>query len=71
MDYVKVLHDLISFDTSVPPSLNYGMVMDYLESRLKAVGFETKKVYILAGYADGNQKRVNLVAHRHEAENHA
>jgi succinyl-diaminopimelate desuccinylase len=33
---------------------------------LKLVGFETEKVYVPAEYADGNQERVNLVAHRHE-----
>ncbi len=67
MDYVKVLQDLISFDTSVPPGLNYERVIDYLEPRFKAVGFETGKVHIPAEYADGNQGRVNLVAHRREA----
>lgn len=66
MDYVKVLQDLISFDTSVPPGLNYGEVIDYLEPLLKAVGFGTEKVYVPAEYADGNQERVNLVAHSHE-----
>lgn len=66
MDYVKLLQDLISFDTSVPPGLNYGKVIDYLEPHFKAVGFETGKVYIPAEYADGNEERVNLVAHRRE-----
>jgi len=66
MDYVKVLQDLISFDTSAPPGLNYGKVIDYLEPLLKAVGFESEKVYVPAEYADGNQQRVNLVAHRYE-----
>ncbi len=66
MDYVKVLEDLISFDTSIPPGLNYSKGIDYLEPRFKAVGFETEKVYIPAEYADGNEGRVNLVAHRRE-----
>ncbi|MFC1987071.1 M20 family metallopeptidase [Chloroflexota bacterium] len=67
MDYVKVLKDLISFDTSVPPGLNYGKVIDYLEPRFKAAGFETEKVHIPAEYVDDNEERVNLVAHRHNA----
>lgn len=66
MDYVKVLRELISFDTSVPPGLNYGKVIEYLEPQFKAVGFKTEKVFIPAEYADGNQGRVNLVAHRHK-----
>jgi succinyl-diaminopimelate desuccinylase len=66
MDYVKVLQDLICFDTSVPPGLNYGKVIDYLEPRFKAVGFETEIVPIPPEYADGNEGRVNLVAHRRE-----
>lgn len=67
MDYVKVLKDLISIDTSVPPGRNYGKAIDYLEPLFKAVGFETGKVTIPARWADGNPKRVNLVAHRREA----
>ena len=67
MDYVEVLKDLISFDTSSPPGLNYEKVIDYLEPRFQAVGFKTEKVYIPTEYADGNEGRVNLVAHRHEA----
>jgi len=48
----------------VPPGLNYGKVIDYLEPDFKAVGFETRKVIIPPEHADGNEGRVNLVARR-------
>ena len=66
MDYVKILKDLISFGTCVPPGLNYGKAIDYLEPLFKSVGFATEKVHIPAEYADGNYERVNLIAHRRE-----
>lgn len=66
MDYVKIAKDLISFDTSVPPGLNYGKVIDYLEPLFKSVGFATEKIHIPAEHADGNHERVNLLAHRRE-----
>ena len=66
MDYVKILKDLISFDTSVPPGLNYGKAINYLEPIFKSVGFETEKIHIPAEHADGNHERVNLIAHRRE-----
>src|SRR3990170_2671462 len=64
MDYIKLLKDLISIDTSVPPGLNYEKAMDYLEPLFKQVGFETQKIHIPKEYADGNEGRVNLLAHR-------
>jgi acetylornithine deacetylase/succinyl-diaminopimelate desuccinylase-like protein len=64
MDYTRVLTDLIAFDTSVPPGLNYDKVMDYLEPLFKAVGFTTEMVHIPAEHADGTGGRVNLLAHR-------
>jgi succinyl-diaminopimelate desuccinylase len=67
MDYVKVLKELISFDTSAPPGLNYGKIVDYLEPWFKTFGFKTAKVHIPTEHANGNQGRVNLVAHRREA----
>jgi succinyl-diaminopimelate desuccinylase len=66
MEYVKILKELISFDTSVPPGLNYGKAINYLEPLFKSVGFETEKIRIPAEYADGNHERVNLIAHRRE-----
>lgn len=64
MDYVQVLKDLISINTSVPPGRNYDKAIDYLEPLFQAVGFETEKVLIPAEYVDGNEGRINLVAHR-------
>jgi succinyl-diaminopimelate desuccinylase len=67
MDYVKILSDLIAVDTSVPPGLNYEKVMDYLEPPFKAVGLATERVSIPAEHADGTGGRVNLLAHRRQA----
>ncbi len=67
MDYVKVLSDIISIDTSVPPGLNYTKVVDYLEPLFKDIGFETQKILIPKEHAEGNEGRVNLIAHRRSA----
>jgi succinyl-diaminopimelate desuccinylase len=64
LDYLKVLKDLISIDTSVPPGKNYGKIIDYLEPLFREVGFETKKIEIPKEYAEGVEGRVNLIAHR-------
>lgn len=64
MDYVEVLKGLISIDTSVPPGHNYERAMDYLEPLFQQVGFQTEKVHIPEQHADGNEARVNLLAHR-------
>ncbi|MFH1638906.1 MAG: M20/M25/M40 family metallo-hydrolase [Chloroflexota bacterium] len=64
MDYVGILQDLIAIDTSVPPGLNYEKIMDYLEPLFTQVGFKTEKIYIPKEHADGNDGRVNLLAHR-------
>jgi succinyl-diaminopimelate desuccinylase len=64
MDYVKVLTDLISIDTTVPPGRNYEKAVDYLEPLFKGVGFETQKIRIPKEYCDGNEGRVNLLAHK-------
>ena len=64
VDYVKVLEELISIDTSVPPGLNYEKVMDYLEPLFSQAGCETQKVHIPKEHCDGNEGRVNLLAHR-------
>ena len=66
MDYLKVVKDLISTDTTAPPSLNYGKVIDYLEPLFQVVGFETEKVLIPVEHAGGNEGRVNLLAHRRD-----
>ncbi len=64
MDYVKILSDLISIDTTVPPGRNYEKAVDYLEPYFKQVGFQTEKIRIPKEYADGLEGRVNLLAHR-------
>jgi succinyl-diaminopimelate desuccinylase len=66
MDYIKVLKDIISIDTSVPPGSNYSEVIDYLQPLFADVGFETKKIYIPEEYAEGKEGRVNLICHRRE-----
>jgi len=64
MDYIQLLKDLISIDTSVPPGLNYGKAIDYLEPLFKKVGFETRKITIPKQYTEGKEGRINLIAHR-------
>ena len=64
MDYVGVLKDLISIDTAVPPGLNYGKAMDYLEPLFGQVGLESQLVLIPKEHAGGKEGRVNLLAHR-------
>ncbi len=66
MDYTKILTDIISIDTSIPPGLNYGEVIDYLQPLFEGVGFETRKIYIPKEHADGGEGRVNLICHRRE-----
>lgn len=66
MNYVEVLKDLISIDTTVPPGLNYDKAIDYLEPLFKESGFDTNRLIIPAEYAGGREGRVNLVCHRRE-----
>ena len=66
MNYIKVLEDIISIDTSVPPGLNYGEVIDYLQPMFADVGFATRKIYIPEEYTEGREGRVNLICHRRE-----
>ncbi|MHC1578552.1 MAG: M20/M25/M40 family metallo-hydrolase, partial [Dehalococcoidia bacterium] len=66
MNYVEVLKDLISIDTTVPPGLNYDKAVDYLEPLCKELGFDTQRVMIPAEYAEGREGRVNLICHRRE-----
>jgi succinyl-diaminopimelate desuccinylase len=66
MDYVKILSDLISIDTSVPPGDNYGEIVDYLIPLFQTVGFQTQRVEIPAGESEGRAGRVNLVCHRRD-----
>lgn len=64
MDYVQVLSNLISIDTSVPPGLNYGRAIDYLEPMFREISFETQRISIPKQHAGGNEGRINLIAHR-------
>jgi len=66
MDYTKILKDIISIDTSVPPGLNYGEVVDYLQPLFEDEGFESRKIYIPEEYAEGRKGRVNLICRRRE-----
>jgi len=47
MDYVQVLKDLISIDTSISPdsdpSANYEKTVDYLEPLFRETGFQTQR----------------------------
>jgi succinyl-diaminopimelate desuccinylase len=64
MDYVKVLADLISIDTSVPPGRNYEQALDLLGPLFRQAGCQTEKVYIPRERAGGEEGRVNLIVHR-------
>lgn len=66
MDYTKILNDLISIDTSVPPGLNYAKAVDYLQPLFQAAGFESRKFPIPREHAEGREGRVNLICHRRE-----
>ena len=66
MNYLEVLKDLISIDTTVPPGLNYDKAIDYLEPLFKESGFDTQRLIIPAEHAEGREGRVNLVCHRRE-----
>ena len=67
MDYVKILKNLISIDTTVPPGKNYAKTINYLEPLFKQVGFQTETVEIPPEFAEGREGRINLLCHRKEA----
>ncbi len=64
MDYVKVLGDLLSIDTTVPPGRNYHEAVDYLHPLFQELGFDTEEVLIPEEHAEGRAGRVNLICHR-------
>jgi acetylornithine deacetylase/succinyl-diaminopimelate desuccinylase-like protein len=66
VNYLEVLKDLISINTTVPPGLNYDKAIDYLEPLFKELGFDTQRIIIPAEHAEGREGRVNLVCHRRE-----
>lgn len=66
MDYIRVLEDLISIDTSVPPGSNYSEAVDYLQPLFERLGFEVQKVAIPGEHARGKEGRVSLICHRRQ-----
>jgi succinyl-diaminopimelate desuccinylase len=64
VDYVQILKDLISMDTSVPPGNNYQNAILYLEPLFGGLGFQTARILIPPDQAEGRENRVNLVCHR-------
>jgi succinyl-diaminopimelate desuccinylase len=67
MDYLKVLKDIISIDTTVPPGRNYAQAIQYLEPLFKEVGFQTRVVDIPTEHAEGREGRMNLICDRKSA----
>ncbi|MBN2187380.1 MAG: M20/M25/M40 family metallo-hydrolase [Dehalococcoidia bacterium] len=68
MDYVGILKDIISIDTSDASGRNYEKVVGYLRPLFEKVGFETQKIHIPEEHAEGMPGRVNLLCHRRGLE---
>ncbi|MBI2859296.1 MAG: M20/M25/M40 family metallo-hydrolase [Chloroflexi bacterium] len=64
MDYIRILTDLISIDTSAPPGLNYDQAMKYLDPLFQEAGCNTEIIEIPAIHCGGLSGRMNLIAHR-------
>ena len=64
MDYIKILEDIISIDTSVPPGNNYLQAMTYLSPFFQQVGCSVQQVDIPPEHAEGREGRVALICHR-------
>lgn len=64
MDYLKILKNLITLDTSVPPGNHYKEALDYLEPFFKECGFQTQQREIPPDQAEGRTGRVNLICRR-------
>ncbi len=64
MDYVNILKDLISIDTTVPPGRNYSRALDYVEPLFKNAGCEIERIRIPKDYCNNLDGRENLLAHR-------
>ena len=45
-DLIDLVREAVAIDTSVPPGRNYPEVIDLLEPRYKALGFETQRVTV-------------------------
>lgn len=66
MDYIQILKDLISIDTTVPPGNNYDRVIKYLQPLFNQVSFQTNMIEIPPVEAEGREGRVNLICRREE-----
>ena len=64
MNYIEILEQLISIDTTVPPGRNYEKAIDFLQPLFRNLAFETMKVTVPPEHAEGREGRVNLVCHR-------
>jgi succinyl-diaminopimelate desuccinylase len=64
VDYIKILKDLISIDTAVPPGNNYEKAVDYLKPLFEEAGFKTQKIFIPPEEAEEMSGRVNLLCRR-------
>ncbi len=64
MDYIDILKNLIAIDTTAPPGRNYDKAIDFLQPLFDRQGFETVRVAIPPGHAEGREGRINLVCHR-------
>jgi succinyl-diaminopimelate desuccinylase len=64
MDYLQILKNLITLDTSVPPGNHYKEALDYLESFFQKCGFQTQQIEIPPLQAEGRTERVNLICRR-------
>ena len=53
MDYLQILKNLITLDTSVPPGNHYKEALDYLESFFQKCGFQTQQIEIPPHQAEG------------------
>jgi succinyl-diaminopimelate desuccinylase len=67
VDYVRILKDLISINTAMPPGNNYGTAIEYLEPLFKQAGLQTDKIEIPPEEAEGREGRVNLICHSRQA----
>lgn len=66
MDYIKILENLISIDTTMPPGENYLKAITYLDPLFQQAGCKTEVIRIPPEHAEGRSGRVNLVCHRRE-----
>lgn len=65
MDYIKILSDLISIDTSAPKGANYDKLMGYIKHVLQELLPEVEEVIIPGEYTHDHSPRKNIIAHRH------